>query len=73
MSTQVDHTFLYMRGAHLTESMSKNVKISRSEAMFRIFRHIAISTHQSVEVSRAETMCTFSLVFFAFYKFVKEV
>ena len=50
MRTQVvaDYTFLYMRGAHLTQSMSENLKIAR-----------------------AETMCTFSLKFFAFafYKF----
>ena len=75
MRTQVvaDYTFLYMRGAHLTQSMSENVKITRAETMSQNFRHIVISTHKNVEMSCAETMCTFSIVFFAFYKFVKEV
>ena len=45
-----------MRGALLTASMSENVTNIRSEAMAKIFRHIAISTHQNVEMSRAETM-----------------
>ena len=53
--------------------VSTNVKISHSEPMSQIFRHIVISTHKNVEISRAETMCTFSLMFFAFYKFVKEM
>ena len=30
------------------------------------FSDTAISTHKKVEISRAETMCTFSQVFFAF-------
>ena len=70
MRTQVvaDYTFLYMRGAHLTQSMSENVKITRAETMSQNFRHIVISTHQSVEMCRAETMCTFSLR----KKFVKK-
>ena len=41
--------------------MSENVKITRAETMSQDFRHIVISTHQNVEMSRAETMCTFSL------------
>ena len=57
-----------MRGAHLTQSMSENVKISRAETMSQIFRHMVISTHKNVEMSRAETMCTFSLR----KKFVKK-
>ena len=57
-----DYTFQYMRGAHLTQSMSENVKITRAETMSQNFRHIVISTHKNVEMSRAETMCTFSLV-----------
>ena len=63
MRTQVvaDYTFLYTRGAHLTQSMSENVKVTRAETMSQDFRHIVISTHQNVEMSRAETMCTFSL------------
>ena len=61
LRTQVvaDYTFLYMRGAHLTQSMSENVKISCAETMSQIFRHIVISTHTNVEMSLAETMCTF--------------
>ena len=44
-----DHTFLYMR-------VLLNVKIFHSESMSRrIFRHMAISTHKNVEISRAET------------------
>ena len=80
MRTQgvADYTFPDMREEYFSlifhsECISKYVKISRSESMSRIFRHIAISTHKNVEISRAETMCTFSLVFFAFYKFLKEV
>ena len=70
MRTQAlaDYTFLYMREAHLTQSMSENVKITRAETMSQNFRHIVISTHKSVEMSRAETMCTFSLR----KKFVKK-
>ena len=66
MRTQAvaDYTFLYMRGAHLTQSMSENVKITLAETMSQNFRHIVISTHKSVEMCRAETMCTFSLRFF---------
>ena len=54
--------------------VSTNVKISRAETMSQIFRHSHFDA-QNVEISHAETMCTFSLVlfFFAFYKFVKEV
>ena len=44
--------------------MSRNVKIFRSESMTRIFRDKAILAHKNVGISRAETMCTFSLVFF---------
>ena len=44
-----------------SESMCGNVTISRSESMAQIFRHIVISTHQNVEMSRAETMWTFSM------------
>ena len=51
-----------------SESMCGNVTICRSESMDQIFRHIVISTHQNVEMSRAETMCTFSLR----KKFVKK-
>ena len=42
MRTQAvaDHTFLYMREAHLTQSMSENVKITRAETMSQNFRHI---------------------------------
>ena len=47
---------LYMRGAHLTQSMSENVKITRAETMSQNFRHIVISTHKNVEMSRVETM-----------------
>ena len=67
MRTQVvaDYTFLYMRGPHL---MSENVKITRAETMSQNFRHIVISTHKNVEISRAETMCTFSLVFFLHFR-----
>ena len=70
MRTQAvaDYTFLYMRGAHLTQSMSENVKITLAETMSQNFRHIVISTHKSVEMCRAETMCTFSLR----KKFVKK-
>ena len=70
MRTQAvaDYTFLYMRGAHLTQSMSENVKITRAETMSQNFRHIVISTHKNVEMCRAETMCTFSLR----KKFVKK-
>ena len=73
MRTQVvaDYTFLYMRGAHLTQSMSENVKITRAETMSQNFRHIVISTHKNVEMSRAETMCTFSLVFFCILQICK--
>ena len=48
MRTQVvaDYTFLYMRGAHLTQSMSENVKITRAETMSQNFRHLVISTHK---------------------------
>ena len=58
MRTQAvaDYIFLYMRGAHLTQSMSENVKITRAETMPKIFRDIVISTHKYVEISRAETM-----------------
>ena len=45
----------------LSESMSEIVKITRAETMSQNFRHIVISTHKNVEMSRAETMCTFSL------------
>ena len=48
--------------------MSENVKITRVETMSQNFRHIVISTHKSVEMCRAETMCTFSLR----KKFVKK-
>ena len=48
--------------------MSENVKITRAETMSQNFRHIVISTHKNVEMSRAETMCTFSLR----KKFVKK-
>ena len=48
--------------------VSTNVKISHSEPMSQIFRHIVISTHKNVEMCRAETMCTFSLR----KKFVKK-
>ena len=48
--------------------MSENVKITRAETMSQNFRHIVISTHKSVEMCRAETMCTFSLR----KKFVKK-
>ena len=63
MRTQAvaDYTFLYMREAHLTQSMSENVKITRAETMSQNFRHIVISAHQKVKMCRAETMCTFSL------------
>ena len=44
-----------------SESMCGNVTISRSESMAQIFRHIVISTHQNVEMSRSETMWTFSM------------
>ena len=73
MRTQVvaDYTFLYMRGTLLTESMSENVKISRSEAMSKIFRHIVISTHKMYKMCRAETMCTFSLRFFCILQICK--
>ena len=47
---------------------SENVKITRAETMSQNFRHIVISTHKSVEMCRAETMCTFSLR----KKFVKK-
>ena len=75
MRTQViaDYTFLYMRRAHLTQSMSENVKISCAETMSQIFRHIVISTHTNVEMSRAETVYFFPKYFTAFYKFAKEV
>ena len=52
-----------------SESMSENVKITPAETMSQDFRHIVISTHQNVEMSCAETMCTFSLR----KKFVKKV
>ena len=63
MRTKVvaDYTFLYMRGAHLTQSMSENVKITCAETMSQNFRHLVISTHKNVQIARAETMCTFSL------------
>ena len=61
-----------MRRAHLTQSMSENVKISCAETMSQIFRHIVISTHKNVQIARAETMFTF-VGFFAFYKFVTEM
>ena len=44
MRAQADNTFLYLRGAHLTESMSENVTNSRSEAMAKIFSQ----THRNV-------------------------
>ena len=58
MRTQAvaDYTFLYMREAHLTQSMSENVKITLAETMSQNFRHIVISTHKNVEMSLAETM-----------------
>ena len=70
MRTQAvaDYTFLYMREAHLTQSMSENVKITLAETMSQNFRHIVISTHKNVQIARAETMCTFSLR----KKFVKK-
>ena len=73
MRTQVvaDYTFLSMRGAHLTQSMSENVKITRAETMSQNFRHIVISTHKNVEMCRAETMCTFSLRFFCILQICK--
>ena len=40
----------------LTESMSENVKISRSDAMSKVFRHSHFDA-QNVEMSRAETTC----------------
>jgi hypothetical protein len=42
------------------------VKIFLSQSMSESmsFRHIVISTHKNVEISRAETMCTFSVVHF---------
>ena len=51
-----------------SECMSENVKITHAETMSQNFRHIVISTHKSVEMCRAETMCTFSLR----KKFVKK-
>ena len=73
MRTQAiaDYTFLYMREAHLTQSMSENVKITLAETMSQNFRHIVISTDKNVEMSRAETMCTFSLVFFCILQICK--
>ena len=73
MRTQAvaDYTFLYMREAHLTQSMSENVKITLAETMSQNFRHIVISTHKSVEMSRVETMCTFSLRFFCILQICK--
>ena len=58
MRTQVvaDYTFLYMRGALLTESMSENVTNSRSEAMAKIFRHSHFDA-QNLEMSHAERLC----------------
>ena len=60
MRTQVvaDYTFLHMRGALLTESMSENVTNSVQD--FQTHSHFDA---QNVEMSHAETMCTFSLVF----------
>ena len=54
-----------------SESMSENVKITRAETMSPNFRHIVIPTHQNVEMSRAETMCTFSLRFFCILQICK--
>ena len=73
MRTQAvaDYTFLYMREAHLTQSMSENVKITLAETMSQNFRHIVISTHKNVEMSRAETMCTFLLRFFCILQICK--
>ena len=51
--------------------MSENVKITRAETMSQNFRHIVISTHQNVEMSRAETMCTFSRMFFCILQICK--
>ena len=51
--------------------MSENVKITRAETMSQNFRHIVISTHKSVEMCRAETMCTFSLRFFCILQICK--
>ena len=48
-----------MRGAHITQSMSENVKITRAETMSQNFRHIVISTHKNVEMSRSETVYFF--------------
>ena len=39
--------------------VSTNVKISHSEPMSKNFRHIVISTHKNVEMSRAETVYFF--------------
>ena len=60
-----------MRGAHLTQSRSENVKITRAVTMSQNFRHIVISTHKSVEMCRAETKCTFSLSFFCILQICK--
>ena len=73
MRTQVvaDYTFLYMRGAHPTQSMSENVEISRAETTSQDFRHIVISTHKNVQITHAQTMCTFSLRFFSILQICK--
>ena len=41
------------------ESQKLKAEISRSESMSRIFRHMAISTHKDVKISRAGTTFTF--------------
>ena len=45
-----------MRGTLLTESISENIKISRSEAMSKIFRDIVISMHK-MQKSLALRLC----------------
>ena len=54
MRTQVvaDYTFLYMRGAHLTQSMSENVKITRAETMSQNFRHTHFNAQKCRNASR---------------------
>ena len=56
----------------IKKSWKLKVEISRSESATRILRHIAFSTHKNVEISRAETMCTFSLVYFCILQICKE-